>query len=86
MPCRIGTRRLFEIVDRIASGRARPTDRALLLDLAAVVRDGSLCGHGVHAPNPLVSGLRYFAAEYEAHLGGVCPAGVCRNLKAGALA
>jgi NADH-quinone oxidoreductase subunit F len=86
VPCRIGTRRLFEIVDRIASGRARPTDRALLLDLAAVVRDGSLCGHGVHAPNPLVSGLRYFAAEYEAHLGGVCPAGVCRNLKAGALA
>jgi NADH:ubiquinone oxidoreductase subunit F (NADH-binding) len=81
IPCRIGTLRLYEIADRITSGRPRPTDRALLGDLSADVRDGSLCGHGINAPNPLTSGLRHFAAEYDAHIrDGVCPAGVCRPL------
>ncbi len=81
VPCRIGTRRLFELADRATSGRPRPSDPQLLLDLAADVRDGSLCGHGIHAPNPLLSGMRYFKDEYDAHFSaGLCPAGVCQPL------
>jgi NADH-quinone oxidoreductase subunit F len=82
VPCRIGARRLFEIADRFTSGRPRPNDPTLLLDLAADVRDGSLCGHGVNAPNPLTSGMRYFRDEYEAHIAArTCPAGVCQALQ-----
>jgi NADH:ubiquinone oxidoreductase subunit F (NADH-binding) len=82
IPCRIGARRLYEIADRYTSGRPRPNDPRLLADLAADVRDGSLCGHGVNAPNPLTSGMRYFGDEYEAHIsGGTCPAGVCQPLR-----
>ncbi|HXQ96589.1 MAG TPA: NADH-ubiquinone oxidoreductase-F iron-sulfur binding region domain-containing protein [Candidatus Acidoferrales bacterium] len=82
IPCRIGTRRLFELTDRATSGRARPTDPQLLLDLAADVRDGSLCGHGILAPNPLISGMRYFRDEFDAHFNaGTCPAGVCNPLR-----
>jgi NADH:ubiquinone oxidoreductase subunit F (NADH-binding) len=87
VPCRIGTRRLYEIADRATSGRPRPTDPQLLLDLAADVRDGSLCGHGICAPNPLVSGMRYFRDEYDAHFtAGTCPAGVCQPLRVNAAA
>ena len=82
VPCRIGTRRLYEIADRFTGGRPRPADVQLLSDLAADVTAGSLCGHGIHAPNPLTSGMRYFAAEYDAHItAGTCPAGVCRPLR-----
>ena len=81
VPCRIGTRRLFEIATRATSGRPRPTDPDLLLSLSADVRDGSLCGHGILAPNPLTSGMRYFRAEYDAHFAGTCPAGVCHPLR-----
>ena len=82
IPCRIGTRRLTEIGERFIGGRPRPDDVQLLGDLAADVRDGSLCGHGITAPNPLVSGMRYFAAEFEEHiLRSTCPAGVCTPLR-----
>lgn len=82
IPCRIGTRRLLEIGDRLTGGRVRPTDAALLRDLSADVIDGSLCGHGINAPNPLLSGMRYFGEEYDAHISaGTCPAGVCRPLR-----
>jgi NADH:ubiquinone oxidoreductase subunit F (NADH-binding) len=82
IPCRIGTRRLTEIGERFIGGRPRPNDVQLLGDLAADVRDGSLCGHGITAPNPLVSGMRYFAAEFEDHiLRSTCPAGVCTPLR-----
>ena len=82
VPCRIGTRRLTEIGDRFVSGRPRPNDVQLLGDLAADVRDGSLCGHGITAPNPLTSGMRYFAAEFEDHIvRSTCPAGVCTPLR-----
>ncbi|MFI5262011.1 MAG: NADH-ubiquinone oxidoreductase-F iron-sulfur binding region domain-containing protein [Candidatus Limnocylindrales bacterium] len=85
IPCRIGTRRLAEIGDRFMSGRPRPTDTALLVDLAADVRDGSLCGHGISAPNPLTSGMRYFRAEFDDHIvRGRCPAGVCTPLRVAA--
>lgn len=79
IPCRIGLKRLVEIGDRFATGRHRPQDRELLVDLAADVIDSGLCNHERLAPNPLLSGLRYFAAEYDAHLlEGRCPVGVCR--------
>lgn len=85
IPCRIGTRRLTEIGERVMTGRPRPTDPGLLLDLAADVRDGSLCGHGITAPNPLTSGMRYFQAEFEDHIvRGRCPAGVCTPLRVAA--
>jgi len=81
IPCRIGTRRLYELTTRATSGRPRPTDPDLLTSLAADVRDGSLCGHGILAPNPLTSGMRYFRDEYDAHFtAGTCPAGVCHPL------
>ncbi|MDA8201364.1 MAG: SLBB domain-containing protein [Chloroflexi bacterium] len=81
IPCRIGTRRLFEIATRATTGRPKPTDPDLLLSLSADVRDGSLCGHGILAPNPLTSGMRYFRDEYDAHFAGTCPAGVCHPLQ-----
>jgi NADH:ubiquinone oxidoreductase subunit F (NADH-binding) len=82
VPCRIGTRRLTEIGERFTGGRPRPDDVQLLGDLAADVRDGSLCGHGINAPNPLVSALRHFAAEFEDHIvRSTCPAGVCMPLR-----
>ena len=82
IPCRIGTRRLFELAGRATAGRARPTDPQLLMDLAADVRDGSLCGHGILAPNPLTSGMRYFRDEFDAHFNAAtCPAGVCNLLR-----
>jgi NADH-quinone oxidoreductase subunit F len=81
IPCRIGTKRLTEIGERFTGGRSRPTDVQLLGDLSADVRDGSLCGHGITAPNPLVTGMRYFAQEFEDHIvRSTCPAGVCRPL------
>ncbi|HEY7941879.1 MAG TPA: NADH-ubiquinone oxidoreductase-F iron-sulfur binding region domain-containing protein [Candidatus Limnocylindrales bacterium] len=85
IPCRIGTRRLTEIGERFMTGRPRPTDPGLLLDLAADVRDGSLCGHGITAPNPLTSGMRYFRQEFDDHIvRGRCAAGVCKPLRVAA--
>jgi NADH-quinone oxidoreductase subunit F len=81
IPCRIGVRRLYEIGSRATSGLARPTDTQLLLDLAADVRDGGLCGLERLAPNPYLSGMRYFAAEFEDHfVRRTCPTGVCTGL------
>jgi NADH:ubiquinone oxidoreductase subunit F (NADH-binding) len=78
IPCRIGLKRLVEIADRFAEGHHRPQDRDLLVDLSSDVIGSALCNHERLAPDPLLSGLRYFAAEYEAHLvEGRCPAGVC---------
>lgn len=82
IPCRIGTRRLVELGERFTGGRPRPNDVQLLSDLSADVRDGSLCGHGITAPNPLTSGMRYFAAEFEEHITrSTCPAGICSPLR-----
>ena len=78
--CRIGTRRMLEILDRLCEGRGDADDVARLERLARTVRDGSLCGLGRTAPNPVLSTLRYFRAEYDAHVRGVCPARKCRAL------
>jgi NADH-quinone oxidoreductase subunit F len=78
--CRIGTRRMLEILERLCDGRGRAGDLEDLERLAEVVRAGSLCGLGRTAPNPVLSTLRHFRAEYEAHVRGVCPAHRCRAL------
>jgi NADH-quinone oxidoreductase subunit F len=80
-PCREGTRAMYEILTRIVDGRGRAGDLELLEELARWVRAASLCGLGGTAPNPVLSTLRYFRDEYEAHVvDGYCPAGVCRAL------
>jgi ferredoxin len=78
--CRIGTRRMLDIMDRICSGEGKPGDLEELEKLAITVRAGSICGLGGTAPNPVLSTLRYFRQEYEAHLEGRCPAGRCKDL------
>jgi NADH-quinone oxidoreductase subunit F len=80
VPCRIGTRRMREILERICAGRGQPRDLAQLETLAHDVGQSSLCGLGRTAPNPVLTTLRHFRAEYEAHLAGHCPAGRCQAL------
>ncbi|MDR1964315.1 MAG: NAD(P)H-dependent oxidoreductase subunit E [Planctomycetaceae bacterium] len=78
--CRIGTRRMLDILDRICAGQGEPDDLDKLELLAKQVKSGSLCGLGKTAPNPVLSTLKYFRDEYEAHLQGHCPAGKCTAL------
>lgn len=82
IPCRIGVRRLYEFGQRATAGLSRPTDPQILKDLAADVRDAALCGLEYCAPNPFLSGMRYFADEFDAHFTrGMCPAGVCSQVR-----
>jgi NADH-quinone oxidoreductase subunit F len=79
--CRIGTKRMLEILDRLCEGQGRPDDLAKLETLANYVSRASLCGLGQTAPNPVATTLRYFREEYEAHLHDKrCPAGRCPAL------
>jgi NADH-quinone oxidoreductase subunit F len=78
--CRIGTRRMLDILDRLASGEGKRDDLDELESLARTVGSASICGLGKTAPNPVLSTLRYFREEYEAHLEGRCPAGKCKDL------
>jgi len=78
--CRIGTRRMLEILERICAGEGQSNDVEVLEDLARTISAGSLCGLGKTAPNPVLTTLRYFREEYEAHLRGECPAGKCPAL------
>lgn len=78
--CRVGTRRMLDILDRICEGRGKPDDLAALENLSRAVSSGSICGLGKTAPNPVLTTLRYFREEYEAHLRGRCPAGKCAPL------
>lgn len=85
IPCRIGLRRLYEIGDRITSGRPKPTDPALLVDLAHDIAASALCDHERLATLPFVSGMRYFRSELDDHLlRSTCPAGVCTPIAVGA--
>lgn len=80
-PCRIGTKRLLEILTRITEGKGRSGDIELLAELASDIKETSLCGLGMSAPNPVLTTIRYFRHEYEAHINAKrCPAKVCRNL------
>lgn len=79
--CRIGTKRLQEILTRIVSGEGKDGDIELLEELCHAVRDGALCGLGQTAPNPVLSTLRYFRDEFEAHIRDKhCPAHICTDL------
>ncbi len=81
IPCRIGTRRMLEILERITAGEGRIEDLDLLEALGATIRETSLCGLGQTAPNPVLSTLRHFREEYRAHVEAQrCPAGVCTPL------
>jgi len=78
--CRIGTRRMLEILERLCAGQGKIEDLAALEKLAGFVRAGSLCGLGRTAPNPVLSTLKYFRSEYEAHVAGRCPSAKCKAL------
>lgn len=78
--CRVGTKRMLDILDRLCTGRAQRNDLHELERLAHQVGAGSLCGLGKTAPNPVLTTLRYFHDEYEAHLQGRCPSGRCTAL------
>ncbi len=81
VPCRVGTRRMLEILTRICEGNGREGDIELLESLSKEIRQDSLCGLGQGAPNPVVSTLKHFRHEYEAHIKDKkCPAKVCRAL------
>jgi NADH-quinone oxidoreductase subunit F len=78
--CRVGTRRMLEILDRLCTGEGKASDLDQLEELAYQIRQGSLCALGGTAPNPVLSTLAYFREEYEAHVAGRCPAGKCKAL------
>ncbi len=81
VPCRLGIDRMLEIITDISEGRGRPEQIELLEDLAYTVSETSLCALGKTAANPVISTLRYFREEYNAHINEKrCPAGVCKNL------
>lgn len=79
--CRIGTKRMLEILNRIVKGEGREGDIELLEELCYSIKDGALCGLGQTAPNPVLTTIKYFRNEYEAHINGKkCPAKSCPDL------
>ena len=80
-PCREGTKRMLEVLERICKGKGQDGDIELLEELAFIIKDSALCGLGQTAPNPVLSTIRYFREEYEAHIYDKhCPAAVCAAL------
>ena len=80
-PCRIGTKRLLEILTKITEGNGTMEDIDKLEELCYSIKESALCGLGQTAPNPVLSTLKYFREEYIAHVKDKkCPAGVCKNL------
>lgn len=81
-PCRIGTKRMLEILKRIVSGKGEENDLMELEDLGKLIKETSLCGLGISAPNPVLGTLKNFRKEYEAHIKEkICPAEVCESLR-----
>ena len=78
--CRVGTKRMLDILEGIVSGRGKKGDIEELEHLAEWTKKGSLCGLGKTAPNPVLSTLKHFRDEYEAHINGTCPTGKCAEL------
>nr|HPQ41140.1 NADH-ubiquinone oxidoreductase-F iron-sulfur binding region domain-containing protein [bacterium] len=79
--CRVGTKRMLEILTRICNGEGRDGDIELLRDLAQKIKESSLCGLGQTAPNPVITTIKYFQSEYEAHIyNKKCPAKHCSKL------
>jgi NADH-quinone oxidoreductase subunit F len=80
-PCRVGTKRMLEIVTRICDGKGEEGDIEKLIEIGMIIKDTALCGLGQTAPNPVLSTIRYFRDEYEAHIRDKhCVAGVCASL------
>jgi NADP-reducing hydrogenase subunit HndC len=80
-PCRIGTRRLLEILNKITDGKATMEDLDRMVELCNLIKGNSLCALGQSAPNPVLSTYKYFKDEYIAHVKDKkCPAGKCKNL------
>ena len=80
-PCRIGTKRMLEIVTRITEGKGEVEDLEKLEKLARNIKSAALCGLGQTAPNPVLSTMKYFRDEYMAHVvDKKCPAGVCKSM------
>jgi NADH-quinone oxidoreductase subunit F len=81
VPCRIGTRRMLEVLERIVRGEGKPSDIDMLEELSEYIADGTTCALGGSAPGPVLTTLRYFRDEYEAHINEKrCPAGRCKSL------
>lgn len=81
VPCRLGTKQMLTILEDIVAGRGKPEDIDLLEELGKAVKTGSLCGLGQTAPNPVLTTLRYFREEYEAHIfDNSCPAKQCKEM------
>ena len=81
LPCRVGTKRMLEILERITEGKGQPGDLELLEELAETLKQTAMCGLGQTAPNPVLSTLKYFRDEYETHIFDKhCDAGVCADL------
>jgi ferredoxin len=81
VPCRVGTRHLVHILERISQGKGELDDMAKLEHLARSIKGGSLCGLGQTAPNPVLTALKYFRDEFLVHIRDKrCPAAVCRDL------
>ncbi len=78
--CRVGTKQMLEILKKLSEGKAATGEIEELEKLCIDIKDGSLCGLGKTAPNPVITGLKYFREEYEAHAKGICPAKRCRDL------
>jgi len=78
--CRVGTRKMLDIMNNLCTGKAKPGDLEKLEELAWWTKKGSLCALGGSAPNPVLTTLKYFREEYEAHVDGVCPTGKCTGL------
>lgn len=78
--CRIGIRRMLDILDRLATGKAKMEDIDRLEELALSIKQAALCGLGKTAPNPVLSTLRYFRKEYEEHVQGICRTGSCKQM------
>jgi len=78
--CRIGTTRMLEILEKITSGKGQMEDIDMLEKLAEKTQKGSICNLGKTAPNPVLTTLKYFRHEYEAHINGTCPTGKCKEM------
>ncbi len=78
--CRIGTRHMLRILENLCVGKGKQEDLSRLEEIARKTKQGSLCGLGKTAPNPVLTTLTYFREEYEAHLRGICPAKRCKAL------
>jgi NADH-quinone oxidoreductase subunit F len=80
-PCRLGTKQMLDILRDITAGEGKPEDLDLLVEMGEAVKEGSLCGLGQTAPNPVLTTIRYFRDDYEAHINEKkCPAKVCKAL------